>query len=87
MTLAASKKAQPLEIIKHEPREAPATEPCFILRGFGYSHDGFTELHAVEGEVIGIPTDLVAGLEAEGYLSQGEPEPVPPPPVTKSRKR
>lgn len=82
-----SKSAAPLEVIKHEPLESPALTECYILRDFGYSHDGFTEQRAIAGEVVGIPTELVAGLEAEGYLSQGEPEPVPPPPVTKSRKR
>lgn len=75
-----NRKAAPLEVIKHELVGEPALEPCFVLKAFNYSHDGFTERQAAEGEVVDIPSDLIAGLEAEGYVSRGEPEPPAPAP-------
>lgn len=41
---------------------------CTILRSLTFSRDGFTPEPAAAGGVADIPADLVAGLEAEGYV-------------------
>ena len=43
---------------------------CTIKRDFAFSTDGLNSIQAREGETRDdIPGDLVAGLEAEGYLA------------------
>jgi hypothetical protein len=43
---------------------------CKILRDFAFSTDGYTSQPATKGWVVDIPGNLVAGLEAAGYLTR-----------------
>ncbi|MEO9230378.1 MAG: hypothetical protein ABI216_15740, partial [Devosia sp.] len=38
-----------------------------------YSHDGHTALHAEPGREYDFPESMIAGLEAEGYLTKAQP--------------
>jgi len=42
---------------------------CKIIRDFRFSRNGYSTEDAVAGSEVNIPDALVAGLEAEGYLS------------------
>lgn len=46
-----------------------------VLRGFGYSRDGYTTKGLAPGDdPADVPAEYIPGLLAEGYLGDGAPE-------------
>lgn len=46
-----------------------------VAKAFDYSLDGINPLHLEPGDdPAGVPAEFIAGLKAEGYLEEGEPE-------------
>ena len=60
---------------------------CQILKPFVYSSDGVTPKQAVPGRPCIIPADLVAGLQADGYIRPKADEAKPEPVKTTSRRK